>query len=119
MGLATPRAQVAGDCSLVTRQGVLRRLHEAGVEVLCSTQLRWNERFEDEGSLFAQSLFGGPLRPITDLALITYATPRAPQVQLLAALQATGKPVHRIGDCLAPGHTLSATAQGFALGAAI
>lgn len=117
--LATPREQIAGDCSLVTRQGVLRRLYEAGVELLTSTQLVWNERFEDEGSLFCQSLFGGPLRAITDLALITYATPRAPNTELLAALQATGKPVHRIGDSLATGHTLSATAQGFALGAAI
>jgi 2,4-dienoyl-CoA reductase-like NADH-dependent reductase (Old Yellow Enzyme family) len=117
--LMTPREQIASDCSLVTRQSVLRRMHSAGVELLTSTQLRWNARFEDEASVFGQSLFGGPLRAITDLALITYATPRAPNTQLLAALQASGKPVHRVGDCLAPGTALSATGQGFALGSAI
>lgn len=117
--LVTPREQIASDCSLVSRQSVLKRMHAAGVEVLCQTQLHWNERFEDEASLHCQSIHGGPLRHIEQLALVTYATPRTPNTQLLDALLATGRPVHRIGDCLAPGNTLSATAQGHALGAAI
>jgi 2,4-dienoyl-CoA reductase-like NADH-dependent reductase (Old Yellow Enzyme family) len=117
--LVTPREHIASDCSLVSRQSVLKRMHAAGVEVLCQTQLHWNERFEDEASLPCQSIHGGPLRHIEQLALVTYATPRAPHTQLLEALLATGRPVHRIGDCLAPGNTLSATAQGHALGAAI
>lgn len=117
--LVTPREQVAGDCSLVTRQGVLRRLHEAGVEVQALTQLRWDDGFADDASLPCESVFGGNPRRIGDLALVTYATPRLPDTELLDALRATGRPVHRVGDCLAPGDALSATGQGFSLGSTI
>lgn len=117
--LVTPREQIAGDCSLVARQGVHRRLHAAGVQVLTHATLRWNERFEDEASLFCDSVFGGQRCTIDKLALVTYATPRAPNTELLAALQATGRPVHRVGDCLAPADALAATGQGFRLGSEI
>ena len=117
--LVTPRDRIASDCSLVTRQTLQRRLHQADVQVLTLSQVRWNDRFEDEGSLWVQSLFGGPLQVIDDLALITYATPRVPDTRLLAALQATGRPVRRVGDCDGPADALSATGQGFAAGSAI
>lgn len=117
--LVTPREQIASDCSLVARQGVHRRLHAAGVEVLTLARLRWNERFEDEASLFCDSVFGGQRCTIENLALVTYATPRRPNTDLLVALQATGRPVHRVGDCLAPAEALAATAQGFGLGSEI
>ncbi len=117
--LVTPREQVASDCSLVTRQGVLRRLHLAGVDVHTLSQLEWNDRFEDEARLACRSVFGGAPYWIDDIALVTYATPRVPNLALWSALQATGRPVHRVGDCLAPGEALHATAQGFALGSTI
>lgn len=117
--LVTPRERIASDCSLVTRQGLQRRLHQAGVQVHTLCQLRWNPRFEDEGRLWCESVWGGPAQPITDLALVTYATPRVPRTDLLAALQARGKPVLRVGDGLACGDALSATGQGFAAGVAI
>jgi 2,4-dienoyl-CoA reductase-like NADH-dependent reductase (Old Yellow Enzyme family) len=117
--IVTPREQIAGDCSLVTRQSVLERMHRSGVQVQTLTQLRWNPDFEDEASVFTESVYGGTRRCIVNVALLTYATPRVPCTDLLAALQATGRPVHRVGDCLAPGDTLSATGQGHALGAKV
>ncbi len=117
--LMTPREHIAADCSLVTRQGVLRRMHQAGVQVLNLTQLCWDDAFEDHARVPYDSVFGGRAGHVADVALITYATPRAPDTDLLAALQATGRPVHLVGDCLAAGDTLSATAQGYSLGVSI
>lgn len=65
------------------------------------------------------SVFGGCAGFVDDVALITYATPRVPDTTLLAALQATGRPVHLVGDCWAAGDTLSATAQGYSVGLAV
>lgn len=117
--LMTPREHIAADCSLVTRQGVLRRMHQAGVQVLTLSQLRWDDAVEEQARVPYDSVFGGCAGFVDDVALITYATPRAPDTDLLAALQATGRPVHLVGDCLAAGDTLSATAQGYSLGVSI
>ena len=117
--LMTPREHIAADCSLVTRQGVLRRMHQAGVQVLTLSQLRWDDAVEEQASVPYDSVFGGSAGFVEHVALITYATPRAPDTDLLAALQATGRPVHLVGDCLAAGDTLSATAQGYSLGVSI
>lgn len=117
--ILTPREQIAADCSLVMRQSVLQRMHRARVKVLPLTRLRWHEDFEQHARLPYDSLYGGPAGQIEDVALLTYATPRQPQLQLLEAFQATGRPVHRVGDCCGPADTLTATAQGFSLAATI
>jgi hypothetical protein len=53
---------------------------------------------------------------VTDIVLLAYATPRQPDLALLAPLRASGRPVHLVGDCLAPADVMSATSQGMALG---
>jgi 2,4-dienoyl-CoA reductase-like NADH-dependent reductase (Old Yellow Enzyme family) len=115
----TPREQIAADCSLVTRQGVLRRMHQAGIQVLSLSQLRWDDSFEEQARVPYDSVYGGCAGFVDDVALITYATPRVPDIHLLSALQATGRPVHLVGDCLAAGDTLSATAQGYSVGVGV
>jgi hypothetical protein len=65
------------------------------------------------------SIYGGRRGQIEDVVLITYATPRQPNTELLQALQASGRPVYRVGDCLAAGETLSATAQGYGVGVSV
>jgi hypothetical protein len=115
----TPREQIAADCSLVTRQSILRRMHAAGVTVHVLSQLHWDDGFEAQGRLAYDSIFGGRRGEIQDVALITYATPRQPNTELVQALQASGRPFHQVGDCLASGETLSATAQGYGVGVSI
>ena len=115
----TPREQIASDCSLVTRQSVLRRMHQAGVTVHVLSQLHWDDGFEAHGRLAYDSIYGGRPGEIQDVALLTYATPRQPNTELLQTLQASGRPVYRVGDCLAAGETLSATAQGYGVGVSV
>jgi 2,4-dienoyl-CoA reductase-like NADH-dependent reductase (Old Yellow Enzyme family) len=114
--LLTPREGIAQDCSLVTRQGVWRRLHAAGVEVRTHVQPRWDEGVEQRGDLGLDSVFGGRAEAVEGLALLTYATPRVPDTGLLQPLLDAGLPVHRVGDCLQPGDTMSATTQGYRVG---
>jgi len=114
--LLSPRDSIAQDCSLVTRQSVHRRLHQAGVRVITQVLPRWREDFEDSLALDVQSIHGGDAGRIDEVALLTYATPRVPDDALWAPLRAAGLPVRRIGDCLRPGDALSATAQGFDAG---
>jgi 2,4-dienoyl-CoA reductase-like NADH-dependent reductase (Old Yellow Enzyme family) len=114
--LLTPRESIAQDCSLVTRQGVWRRMHAAGVEVRTHVQPRWDERVEASGALGLDSVFGGAAGVVENLALLTYATPRRPDTSLLQPLRDAGLTVHLVGDCLQPGDTMSATTQGYRVG---
>lgn len=114
--LLTPRESIAQDCSLVTRQSLHRRLERAGVQVRTRAQPHWDDGFEETATLAVRGLYGDPQAPVTDVALLSYATPRRPDLALLAALRASGRPVHLVGDCLAPADAMSATSQGMALG---
>lgn len=114
--LLTPREAIAQDCSLVTRQGVWRRMHAAGVEVRTHVQPRWDEGVEVRGALGLDSVFGGAVGVVEGLAVLTYATPRVPDTSLLQPLRDAGLVVHLVGDCLQPGDTMSATMQGYRVG---
>ena len=61
-------------------------------------------------------MIGGTAGAVEGLALLTYATPRVPDTSLLRPLLDAGLPVHRVGDCLQPGDTMSATTQGYRVG---
>jgi hypothetical protein len=56
--------------------------------------------------------------PVDDLALLTYATPRAPDDALAAPLHAAGITVIAAGDARAPQEMLFAAASGHAAGEA-
>jgi hypothetical protein len=74
---------------------------------------------DQEGRLAYRSIFTEKLSYIDQVALITYASPRKPNLALWPALRDSGLPVHRIGDCLLAREPMSATAEGYAIGMAL
>jgi hypothetical protein len=90
--IVTTRATT--DVPLVTRQGTLRRLAEQRLEIV--------------------DIYNADVRVIDDLAMLTYATLRAPDDTLTMPLRAAGIPVIPVGDARAPQEMLFATASGHA-----
>jgi hypothetical protein len=102
---------------LVTRQGVLRRLAEQGIEVLTLAEPVWSERWE-EGEVECANVYTGARTLLRDVALLAYATPRVVDTALLAGLRSAGIAVRMVGDCASPGELLAATASGHEAGCA-
>ena len=115
----TPRATIADEVALVTRQGIYRRFHEKGIDVLYAVEPRWTETFETQATLQYVSIYGGALKGIENVAFFAYATPRQPNDELALPLKAAGLNVYLIGDCKAARNILAATAEGDAIGRAL
>jgi 2,4-dienoyl-CoA reductase-like NADH-dependent reductase (Old Yellow Enzyme family) len=113
--VVTARERIAGAEPLVNRQGIYRRLHSKGVEVVTLAEPSATSRF-DEGIVTLAHVFTGKERAVEDVVLMTYATPRAPNDALAAPLRTAGIETHLIGDCFAPRFVLNATAEGHKLG---
>ena len=113
--IVTPRDTIATDVQLVTRQGILRRLAEQRIEIVTLAEPCWNDSCAD-GRLEIVNIYNGDVRVIDDLAMLTYATPRAPDDALTIPLRAAGIPVIPVGDARAPQEMLFATASGHAAG---
>lgn len=113
--IVTPRAGLAEEEPLVNRQGILRRIHTLGIEVLTLSEPEFGAEFED-GIILARNVFSGRAARIADLALFTYATARVPDDQLAEPLRAAGVEVRLVGDCYAPRSVLAATADGHRAG---
>lgn len=113
--IVTPRAGLAEEEPLVNRQGILRRIHTLGIEVLTLSEPEFGPEFED-GIILARNVFSGRAVRIADLALFTYATARVPDDQLAEPLRAAGVEVRLVGDCYAPRSVLAATADGHRAG---
>ena len=90
-----------------------------GDKVIAQVEPVWNETMEEEGRLAYRSVFGGRLRHLEEVALLTYATPRQPNLALLPELEALNIPVHRVGDAKWAREPMSATAEGYAVGMAL
>jgi hypothetical protein len=116
--VATPRERVAGDVPLVTALGIHRRLARLPVEIRPFHELSAESRLEDGVAALANVYTGG-ISFVEDVALISYATPRVPDLDLLSPLRAAGLPVVTIGDCRMPRGVASATAEGYAAAMAI
>jgi 2,4-dienoyl-CoA reductase-like NADH-dependent reductase (Old Yellow Enzyme family) len=113
--LVTPRDRIAEDVPLVTRLGILRRFAHLGIECLTLSHVDGSSRLED-GSVSCSNIYTGAFIEIGELALLTYATPRAPDLALLQDLQEQIAECHLIGDAYAPGTTMAATAHGHRIG---
>ncbi|MGZ3146154.1 oxidoreductase [Lentzea chajnantorensis] len=110
--LMTPRASLGDAVPYVSRLGVHRRLHEAGVRIELSTEpLLYEDRV-----LRCANVFTGRLTEIEDVALFTWSTPRQPVDELSGPLSASGVPVHVIGDAYAPGTMLTSIREAEVLG---
>lgn len=113
----TPRDAIAQRTALVTRQGIQRRFHEQGIEVIVFAEPRWTA--SRPGQLEYAHVHGGAPAVIADVAFLAYSTPRLPADELAAPLRAAGIEVHLIGDCALAQGLLAATAEGYAAAMAI
>lgn len=113
--IVTPRDTIATDVPMVTRQGILRRMAEQRIEIVTLSEPRWSDACAD-GRLQLVNVYTGDAHVIEDLALLTYASPRAPNAALTAPLQAAGIEVILVGDARAPQEMLFATASGHEVG---
>ena len=116
--IVTPRDAIADDTSMVTHQGINRRLSAKGIEVMLLSQPRWSDDFEN-GNLEILQVYTGQKTVIGNVAFFAYSTPRAAEIALAAPLRDAGIDVRLIGDCLAPRNVMAATAEGHAAGHAV
>ncbi|GAA5232126.1 FAD-dependent oxidoreductase [Verticiella sediminum] len=112
--LLTPRDSFAQDVPLVSRQTILRRFHALGIELLPMTEPYWTQAFEDDGALEYRHVYGGPGGRICDVAVLTYATPRSPALELYEPLRQAGVQVVRVGDAKVACTVMDATREGHA-----
>jgi 2,4-dienoyl-CoA reductase-like NADH-dependent reductase (Old Yellow Enzyme family) len=117
--IITPRESVAWDVPLVTRQGILRRIHRSGIELVVSSEPRWSAAFEQASRLDWVNVYTGRGGAIEDVAFFAYATPRAPDAALAGPLRQAGLAVHLVGDCKVARGVMAATAEGHAVGNAL
>jgi 2,4-dienoyl-CoA reductase-like NADH-dependent reductase (Old Yellow Enzyme family) len=113
--IITPRDTIAMDMQLVTRQTVLRRMAEAGVDVVPSAVPLICDALGD-GVVECENVYTGARCRFDDVALLTFASPRVAASGLRTALQGRGIGVTLVGDCLSPGELLAATASGHRAG---
>ena len=106
--LLTPAAENARFVNLMSRMGVERRLALLGIDVRRLTEpvARDGER------VTCRHVITGAETTINDVALLTYATPRAARDELADDLAEAGVPVTLIGDCLLPRDAASAIHDG-------
>lgn len=118
--IVTPRDVVAEETAMVTHQGISRRLSKNNIKIKYLHEPHWSDAVS-EGALDLVQVYTGVITRIEDLALLTYATPRAPDSTLLAALRAARTPidVRLVGDCAAPRNVMAATSEGHVAGHAI
>ena len=113
--IVTPREGVAAEEPLVNRQGIHRRLPALGIEVQ-----NWCEPVFDEGlfegRMTLRPVNAGPMRYIEGVVLVTHATPRVPNDELVGPLRAAGIELLQVGDCHAPRSLLIATGEGYRAG---
>jgi dimethylglycine catabolism A len=117
--LITPLESIAQEAPLVTRQGILRRIHSSRVDVATLSEPLPTDLFRREKTIEYRHVYSGRRATLTDVALLTYSTPRAPDHVIAAPLRETGLPVHLVGDCRAARDNLAATADGYAVGSVI
>ncbi len=116
--IVTPRERVASDVALLNRQSIYQQLYDRRVEILTCVEPRSLDGLED-GRLSLHNVYNGDATVLEDVAALTFATPRVPNDELRAVLEAAGREVHLVGDCYAPRSVLAATRQGFEVGMAV
>jgi dimethylglycine catabolism A len=117
--LVTPREAIAQYSTLVTRQGILRRLFRKRIEIRTFTELRVSESGLEQGQVECIHVYSGDREVIENVEFVSWSTPRAPTIVLRDELSALGLRVTSVGDCVSARSTLEAVAEGHAAGAAI
>ena len=112
----TPREAIAQATAMVTRQGILRRLHQKDIAIITLAEPRWNAR---QREISISHIYSSKVQVITDVAFFAYATPRVPNDDLVKPLRAAGVEVHVAGDARNARGLMEAIAEGHAAGNAI
>lgn len=115
VAIVTPRDRISSDEALVNRQGIYDRLSKKKVRIITSSEPSPDSAFE-EGQVTLRNVYSGEEQTLDDISLFTYATPRAPNVDLVPALEKAGVEVYLIGDAYAPRMVVTATADGNRVG---
>jgi 2,4-dienoyl-CoA reductase-like NADH-dependent reductase (Old Yellow Enzyme family) len=115
----TPRDAIATDLWIVARQGIHRRFALKGIETVTLVEPVWNEAGFEEGVLEYRNIYSGKTGRIEQVSMLTWSTPRAPELELLGPLEAAGVKVRMIGDARSPRDLITATAEGHAAGLAV
>jgi hypothetical protein len=115
--VVTPREYIAQRTPLVARQGIIRRFHEKGIEVVPLAEPLWATAPAEK--LEYANVYSGEVNVIQDVAFVAYSTPRVPRDALAAPLHAAGIEVRVVGDCALARGVLAATAEGHAAGNAL
>ena len=115
VAIITPRDTIASELHLMVRQSILRRMAQQHVQIITLSMPAWTDAFED-GTLEYRNVYTGELGGIPDVSFLAYSTPRTPNDALASGLQAAGIKVRLVGDCIAPGELLAATATGHEAG---
>lgn len=118
VAIVTPRDSIATMASLVTRQGILRRINAMRIRTMVLSEPRIGQGFE-EGRLACVNVYNGDISQIEDVAFFAWSTPRAPVDALCEPLIAAGIEVHRVGDSRCARDVLAATSEGMAAGLAL
>jgi hypothetical protein len=113
--IVTPRDRIAEDTSLINRLGILERLALQNIESIALAEVAASSRLED-GVVDVRNVYTGRCIEIGEVALLTYATPRAPDTRGFDALRGAVEQYHVIGDAYVPGTIMAATAQGHRIG---
>ena len=110
--IMTPRPTIGSKVNFISLIGVFRRLAALRIEIVpLSLPLALAA-----GCLTYRNALNGDEKKISDVACLTYATPRAANDNLLAELVALGLNVQAIGDCRAPRNMAAAIHEGHAAG---
>ena len=112
MTLVTTRERFANDVSLINRQGILKRLFERRVELICHVEPEDVSQLE-AGQFALRNVYNGALETLDSVTAVVHATSRVPNDGLREPLLAKGLEVIPIGDCKAPRSLMAATREGY------
>ena len=116
--LVTSRERFAHDVSLINRQGILKRLFERQVELICHVEPE-NVAQLEAGQLTLRNVYNGKLETLESVATMIHASSRVPNDFLLEPLLAEGLDAIPVGDCKAPRSLMSATREGYDIAKAL
>ena len=116
--IITPRETIAEATTIVTHQGIVRRMREKRITVIPLTEPQISADWQGDRLPYAD-MITGEIGFIDHVTFFAYSTPRTPNDELAAPLRAAGIELRLIGDCRAPRGLMVATAEGHAAGNAI
>jgi dimethylglycine catabolism A len=114
VALVTPRESIAQAEPLVNRQVIYKRLSRLPIDLYLLSEIVPDRSLED-GSLRVRQLYSGATTTLTDVSMLSYATPRSPNDALVRSLADSVPLVHALGDAYSPGSLMRATQAGHRL----